>query len=106
MVSHPVRASRLVHPPLTTRWRLPLRREVKKEKRGAVRELRKDNRFLAETVAREREAAADERGERQRETLSFLEKMESDLKSGGQGGMIVKNQRRVNGPPKRDRKKR
>ena len=83
-----------------------LRREVKKEKRGAVRELRKDNRFLAETVAREREAAADERGERQRETLSFLEKMESDLKSGGQGGMIVKNQRRVNGPPKRDRKKR
>ena len=26
MVSHPVRASRLVHPPLTTRWRLPLRR--------------------------------------------------------------------------------
>jgi hypothetical protein len=32
--------------------------------------------------------------------------MESDLKSGGQGGMIVKNQRRVNGPPKRDRKKR
>ena len=83
-----------------------LQREIKKEKRGAIRELRKDNRFLAEAVAREREAAADERGERQRETLSFLEKMESDLKSGGQGGMIVKNQRRVNGPPKRDRKKR
>jgi nucleolar protein 14 len=74
-----------------------LRRQLKKEARGAVRELRKDNRFLAEERHKESSAAADERGERQRDTLAFLEKLEGDLKSGGQGGMIVKTQRRVNG---------
>lgn len=73
-----------------------------------MRELRKDNRFLAEQRASESAAAADERGERQRETMSFLEKLEGDMKSGGQGGMIVKTQKRVNGGGSnaRDRKQR
>ena len=83
-----------------------LQRQLRQEARGAVRELRKDNRFLAEQRATEAAASAEERGERQRETLAFLEKMEGDLKSGGQGGMIVKTQRRVNGGGGRDRKKR
>ena len=83
-----------------------LQRQLRQEACGAVRELRKDNRFLAEQRATEAAASAEERGERQRETLAFLEKMEGDLKSGGQGGMIVKTQRRVNGGGGRDRKKR
>lgn len=83
-----------------------LQRELKQEARGAVRELRKDNRFLAEQRAEESNVAKDERGERQRETMSFLEKLEGDMRSGGQGGMVVKTQKRVNGGAGRDRKKR
>lgn len=74
-----------------------LTREVKQEARGAVRELRKDNKFLAEQRNAEASVAKEERGEKQKETLAFLEKMEGDLKSGGQGGVIVKTTRRVNG---------
>tara|TARA_B110000977_G_scaffold115184_2_gene148905 strand:+ start:30128 stop:33343 length:3216 start_codon:yes stop_codon:yes gene_type:complete len=83
-----------------------LQRQVKQEARGAVRELRKDNKFLAEQRNAEQSMAKEERGEKQKETLAFLEKMEGDLKSGGQGGVIVKTQRRVNGGKGRDRKKR
>ena len=83
-----------------------LQRQLRKEARGAARELRKDNRFLAERRSEEAAAGAEERGERQAETLAFLEKMEGDLKSGGQGGVIVKTQRRVNGARGRDRKQR
>jgi nucleolar protein 14 len=83
-----------------------LQRQLKQEARGAVRELRKDNKFLAERRGAEAAAAKEERGEKQRETMAFLEKMEGDLKSGGQGGVIVKTQRRVNGGRGRDRKKR
>ena len=72
-----------------------LKKQLKQETRGAVRELRKDNRFMADARSKEQAAAADERGARQREVLSFLEKQESDLKSGGQGGQLVKNRRRV-----------
>ena len=72
-----------------------LKKQLKQETRGAVRELRKDNRFMADARSKEQAEAADERGARQREVLSFLEKQESDLKSGGQGGQLVKNRRRV-----------
>ena len=81
-------------------------RQLKQEARGAARELRKDNAFLAERRGAEAAAAKEERGEKQRETMAFLEKMEGDLKSGGQGGVVVKTQRRVNGGRGRDRKKR
>ena len=57
-----------------------------KQEAGAARELRKDNAFLAERRGAEAAAAKEERGEKQRETMAFLEKMEGDLKSGGQGG--------------------
>ena len=82
-----------------------LQRQLKQEARGAVRELRKDNKFLAERRGAEAAAAKEERGEKQRETMAFLEKMEGDLRSGGRG-VIVKTQRRVNGGRGRDRKKR
>ena len=60
-----------------------------------MRELRKDNRFMEDARAKEQAQSAEERGARQRDVLSFLEKQESDFKSGGQGGQIVKNKRRV-----------
>jgi len=72
-----------------------LKKQLKQETRGAVRELRKDNRFMADARSKEQSEAADERGTKQREMLSFLEKQESDMKSGGQGGQLVKNRRRV-----------
>jgi nucleolar protein 14 len=72
-----------------------LKKQLKQESRGAMRELRKDNRFMADARAKEQAEAADERGARQKDILSFLEKQESDFKSGGQGGQIVKNKRRV-----------
>lgn len=72
-----------------------LKKQLKQEARGAMRELRKDNRFMADARAKEQAQSAEERGARQRDVLSFLEKQESDFKSGGQGGQIVKNKRRV-----------
>jgi nucleolar protein 14 len=72
-----------------------LKKQLKQESRGAMRELRKDNRFMADARAKEQAEAADERGARQKDILSFLEKQEADFKSGGQGGQIVKNKRRV-----------
>jgi nucleolar protein 14 len=72
-----------------------LKKQVKQETRGAMRELRKDNRFMADARSKEQFQAAEERGARQKDILSFLEKQEADFKSGGQGGQIVKNKRRV-----------
>ena len=72
-----------------------LKKQLKQESRGAMRELRKDNRFMADARSKEQAEAADERGARQKDLLSFLEKQEADFKSGGQGGQIVKNKRRV-----------
>lgn len=67
-----------------------LKRQLQKEKRGAMRELRKDAVFLG--AAREADKAA-ERSERRavmRGNMAFLEKQEADFKSGGQGGMWKK----------------
>ena len=53
---------------------------------GAARELRKDNRFLAEERARVMQTEAAERDGKFRAAMSFLEQQEADFKSGGQGG--------------------
>ena len=53
---------------------------------GAARELRKDNRFLAEERTRALKVDADERDSKYRATMAFLEQQQADLKSGGQGG--------------------
>lgn len=67
-----------------------LRRQVQKEKRGAMRELRKDAVFLG--AARDADAAAEkkERRTKLRANFAFLEGQEADFKSGGQGGMWKK----------------
>jgi nucleolar protein 14 len=74
-----------------------LKKELRKEARGTVRELRKDNQFMHHAREQEKAAEAEERDAKHREVLSFLEKQESDFKSGGQGGLIVKNKRRPQG---------
>jgi nucleolar protein 14 len=74
-----------------------LKKELRKEARGTVRELRKDNQFMHHAREQEKAAEAEERDAKHKEVLSFLEKQESDFKSGGQGGLIVKNKRRAQG---------
>lgn len=63
-----------------------LQRQLKKESRGAARELRKDNHFLALEKAKEKAAALEERREKNRKGLAFLEQQEHAYKSGQLGG--------------------
>lgn len=67
-----------------------LKRQLQKEKRGAIRELRKDAVFLG--AVREKDKAAErlERRTIMRGNMAFLEQQEADFKSGGQGGMWKK----------------
>lgn len=53
-----------------------------------MRELRKDNRFLAEERTRMKQAEAAEREGKYRAAMTFLEQQEADFKSGGQGGAV------------------
>lgn len=62
-------------------------------RQGAARELRKDNRFLAEERARVVQADATERDTKYRAAMSFLEQQEADFKSGGQGGAAKKRRK-------------
>ncbi|KAK9802968.1 hypothetical protein WJX73_000915 [Symbiochloris irregularis] len=64
-----------------------LKREVRREQRGAVRELRKDAAYLH--GIREQEAARDkaERTTKLRAGMSFMQQQASDMASGGQKGM-------------------
>ena len=83
-----------------------LKKELRKEARGTVRELRKDNQFMHHAREQEKAAEAEERDAKHKEVLSFLEKQESDFKSGGQGGFIVKNKRRAQGASKNGNRRR
>ena len=83
-----------------------LKKELRKEARGTVRELRKDNQFMHHAREQEKAAEAEERDAKHKEVLSFLEKQESDFKSGGQGGLIVKNKRRAQGASKNGNRRR
>jgi nucleolar protein 14 len=67
-----------------------LQRELRREERGAMRELRKDGAFMAGVRDRDREAAGNERDKSAKRAMSFLQQQESDFKSGGQGGMWKK----------------
>ena len=63
-----------------------LRREFASEAKGAARELKKDNYYLAEQRRREaQEASASLRAEQQR-NFGMLEQLEADMRSGGQSG--------------------
>lgn len=78
-----------------------LKREVQQEKKGAARELRKDNRFLAEERAKAVAKRDEERTAAQKSALAFLQNFEADFKSGGQGGAVKGLQKKERGPPKK-----
>ncbi len=64
-----------------------LKKLVNKERRGAIRELRKDAVFMSEQRDRERAQVDKERMASQKSFYAELQRQESDMKSGGQGGM-------------------
>ncbi|GLJ38313.1 hypothetical protein SUGI_0780240 [Cryptomeria japonica] len=65
--------------------RKKLQRQIKQEAKGAARELRKDNYFLQEVKAQDRAVAEEERAEKYRKALAFLQEQESAFKSGQLG---------------------
>ena len=67
-----------------------LKRQLNKERRGAMRELRKDAVFLSDEKDKEKAQAKAERAGAFQKNMSFLQQQESDFKSGGQGGMWKK----------------
>ncbi|GIL50075.1 hypothetical protein Vafri_6396 [Volvox africanus] len=64
-----------------------LKRAIVKERRGAIRELRRDAVFMAEERDRETARVDAERLESERRFYSELQRQEADMRSGGQGGM-------------------
>ncbi|KAH9309727.1 hypothetical protein KI387_037638, partial [Taxus chinensis] len=65
--------------------RKKLQRQIKQEAKGAARELRKDNYFLQEVKARDKALAEEERAEKYRKAMAFLQEQESAFKSGQLG---------------------
>ena len=65
-----------------------LKRQLQKEKRGAMRELRKDAAFIGSVREAEAAAAKAERRAGLRANFAILEQQEADARSGGQGGMF------------------
>ncbi|PKU84494.1 nucleolar protein 14 isoform X1 [Dendrobium catenatum] len=65
--------------------RKKLKKLLKKEAKGAVRELRKDNHFLFELKERDRLLQDEERSEKYGKALAFLQEQEHAFKSGQLG---------------------
>lgn len=62
-----------------------LKKLVKREAKGAARELRKDNYFLAEVKARDMARVEEERAKEYGRTRAFLQEQEHAFKSGQLG---------------------
>lgn len=62
-----------------------MRKRIKEEAKGAVRELRKDNEFLSKAKERERALLAAEKAEKYGKDLAFLQEQEHAFKSGQLG---------------------
>ena len=71
-----------------------LKRLVAKERRGAMRELRKDAAFLADVAETGKAAVRAERRGAVRRDTAWLQSLEADMKSGGQGGMWKKKRKK------------
>lgn len=71
--------------------RRKLQRAVRREERGAVRELRKDAAFMSGVKDREKASQQNAFDASARKAMAFLQQQEADFKSGGQGGMWNKN---------------
>mmetsp|Transcript_6537 Transcript_6537/g.18229 ORF Transcript_6537/g.18229 Transcript_6537/m.18229 type:complete len:933 (-) Transcript_6537:161-2959(-) len=64
-----------------------LKKEVTREKRKTIRELRKDASASSEIRDGTKNRVANERHEKAMSAISWLQHFEADMKSGGQGGM-------------------
>lgn len=62
-----------------------LQRLIKQEAKGAARELRKDNYFLQVEKAKEKSLAKEQREEKYRKAMAFLQEQEASFKSGQLG---------------------
>ena len=62
-----------------------LKRHLKSEKKGAVRELRKDNYFLSAVKEKDRIKQEQERAEKYGKAMAFLQEQESAFKCGQLG---------------------
>jgi len=74
--------------------RRKLQKMVRREERGAIRELRRDASFMADVRDREKEKKQGELDGSARRAMAFLQQQEADFKSGGQGGMWKKKKRK------------
>lgn len=71
-----------------------LKRMVSKERRGAMRELRKDAAFMGIQSSKEKEEKRSNTKKILRANSAWLQKQEQDFKSGGQGGLWKKKKRK------------
>lgn len=74
--------------------RRKLQRALRKEERGAVRELRRDAAFMSVVRDKEKLGKQSELDASARKAISFLQSQESDFKSGGQGGLWKKKKKK------------
>jgi len=71
-----------------------LKKQIRKEERGAIRELRKDAAFMAAVRDQEKARLQARLDTSAKRAISFLQQQESDFKSGGQGGMWKKKRKK------------
>ena len=71
-----------------------LKKQIRKEERGAIRELRKDAAFMAAVRDQEKARLQARLDNSAKRAISFLQQQESDFKSGGQGGMWKKKKKK------------
>ncbi len=71
-----------------------LKRLVSKERRGAMRELRKDATFMGIQSNKEKEEKKSQNRKTLRSNSAWLQKLEQDFKSGGQGGLWKKKRKK------------
>lgn len=67
---------------------------VTKERRGAMRELRKDAAFMGVQTTKEKNEMQSQKKKTLRANSAWLQKVEEDFKSGGQRGMWKKKGRK------------
>ena len=71
-----------------------LKKMLRKEERGAIRELRKDASFMANVKDQEKSKLHARLENSAKRAMSFLEQQQADFKSGGQQGMWKKKKRK------------
>ena len=62
--------------------RKKMEHQIKQEARGVAHEMRKDNYFLQEVKERERDLVEEERVDKYKKAMAFLQEQESNSRSG------------------------